>query len=310
MKRIVVLLITVIVIVLLAKFPYLMLNPGELTQGHQEIKNDCAACHKPFWGIETSRCISCHKLEEIGMNDSLKNDLEESKEIAFIHSKLKNLECTACHTDHNGIHAQISFNHFDHELLTAEMKTNCTSCHGMPIDKLHEQLSVSCNSCHNTNSWKFTGSFNHDMISGVNKTNFSSCHGKPSDAFHQLLLDNCDKCHATNEWSPSTFDHSLYFVLDNDHNAKCITCHINNNFNVFTCYGCHEHSESKMIAKHQKHGIYNFSDCASCHRSADEHDIQQYDKNDRKINSQDIQKIEKDIKSNKKEDRKKDKKDD
>ncbi len=310
MKRTIVFLITVALIVLSALFPHLMLNPGELIEGHQKIKNDCTACHKPFWGIETSRCISCHKLDEIGMNDSSKNNLSKEKRMLLFHSKLKNQECTSCHTDHKGLHPQISISSFDHDLLTTEMKTNCNSCHGKPIDKLHNQLSVSCNSCHNTNSWKFTGSFNHDLITGVNKNNCSSCHQKPDDSFHQSLQNNCDKCHTTNKWSPSTFDHSPYFVLDENHNAKCITCHTNNNYNVFTCYGCHEHSENKITKEHQKHNIYNFSDCASCHRSGDEHDIKEYDKNKREINSKDIGNIKEYIKPNKKEDKKKDKDDD
>lgn len=38
MKRTIVLIITIIIIVLSARFPHLMLNPGELTEGHQKIK--------------------------------------------------------------------------------------------------------------------------------------------------------------------------------------------------------------------------------------------------------------------------------
>lgn len=307
MKRTIVLIITIIIIVLSARFPHLMLNPGELTEGHQKIKNDCAACHKPFWGIETSRCISCHKLEEIGMNDSSKIDVSESEKMLSFHSKLKNQECTSCHTDHTGINTQMRFKHFDHEVLSVEMKADCNSCHSKPEDKLHEQLSVSCNNCHNTNSWKFTGTFNHDMITGVSKTNCSSCHQKPSDSFHQLLQDNCDKCHTTNQWSPSTFDHTAYFVLDKNHNAECITCHTNNNFSAYTCYGCHEHSENKIIAKHQKHGIYNFSDCVSCHLSGDEHDIRGYDENKRNTNTKNIKNIKEYLKSDKKEKKKQEK---
>lgn len=310
MKHTIVLSIIVIIIALSAKLPYLMLNPGELIEGHQKIKNDCTSCHKPFWGIETGKCISCHKLEEIGMNDSSKNNLTESKGIILFHSKLINQECTSCHTDHKGVHPQVSINHFNHEFLSVDMITNCNSCHGKPADKLHDQLSVSCNSCHNTNSWKFIGSFDHNLITGNNKTNCTACHLKPTDSFHQSLTDNCNKCHTINKWAPSTFNHSPYFILDKDHNAKCITCHTNNNYSTYTCYGCHEHSENKIIEKHQKHGIYNFSDCASCHRSGDEHDIKGFDKNERRINSKDIQNIKEYIKSDKKKDKKKDKDDD
>lgn len=310
MKRIIVPFLTVFVIALSAKFPHLMLSPGELSEGHQDIKNDCAACHQPFWGIETSRCVSCHKIDEIGRNDSLKNNLAESKEKVSFHSKLKNQECSSCHSDHNGIHPKMSFTHFDHELLSVDMRSQCNSCHEKPVDTLHHQLTLTCSSCHNTTDWKFTGSFDHDMITGVNKTNCTACHHKPKDTFHQSLTDNCDKCHTTTEWKPSTFDHSPYFILDKDHHAECATCHTNNNFNHYTCYGCHEHSESKITSKHQKHGIYNFSDCASCHRSGDEHDIKEYDKNERRINSNEVESIKGYIKADKKSDKKKSKKKD
>ncbi|MBK5209191.1 MAG: hypothetical protein JJE44_06770 [Flavobacteriaceae bacterium] len=297
MKRTIIFLITVLIIALSVRFPHLMLNPGELTKGHQKIKNDCAACHKPFWGIEARRCVSCHKIDEIGRNDSLKSNLAENNERVLFHSKLKNQECTNCHTDHKGIYLQMSFNHFDHEQLSVDMKTDCNSCHEKPADKLHDQLSVSCSSCHNTTNWNFTGSFDHDMITGVNKTNCTSCHLKPTDSFHQSLTDNCNKCHTTNKWVPSTFDHSPYFILDKDHNAECATCHTNNNYSAYTCYDCHEHSENKIIRKHQKHGIYNFSDCASCHPSGDEHDIREYDGRKREINQNDVNEVKEYIKS-------------
>jgi hypothetical protein len=298
MKRTIVYLIVIILIVLSAVYPHLMLNPGELTEGHQKIKNDCATCHKPFWGIESSRCISCHKLDEIGLNDTTANKFS-------FHGKLKNLECASCHSDHKGINPQMSISRFDHKLLSNGMQMNCNSCHDKPADKLHDQLSVSCNSCHNTDSWKISGAFNHDMIVGINKTNCISCHQKPSDSFHQSLQDNCSKCHATNKWTPSSFDHSSYFILDNNHNAKCATCHSNNNFSIYTCYGCHEHSENKIIEEHQEEGIYNFTNCVSCHRSGNEHDIKMNNK-EKNLNSKSIKDIKDYIKTHKKEDEKDD----
>ena len=54
---------------------------------------------------------------------------------------------------------------------------------------------------------------------------------------------------------------------------KCITCHTGNNFNIYTCYSCHEHSESKTIQEHLEEGITQISNCVSCHKSSDEDDI-------------------------------------
>jgi hypothetical protein len=73
---------------------------------------------------------------------------------------------------------------------------------------------------------------------------------------------------------PATFDHNKYFVLDRDHNTRCVTCHVRNNYKNYTCYGCHEHSPSNIRREHIKEGIRDFNNCVKCHRSADEDDIQ------------------------------------
>jgi hypothetical protein len=118
---------------------------------------------------------------------------------------------------------------------------------------------------------------------------------KTKDNFHNIIKDNCDKCHSTSKWMPSTFDHSVYFILDQNHNTTCNTCHSNNNYNSFTCYGCHEHSESKIIAEHNEEGIYNISNCISCHKSGNEHDIKN---NNKSLNEKERNKIKDFIKSN------------
>jgi len=59
-------------------------------------------------------------------------------------------------------------------------------------------------------------------------------------------------------------------VLDRDHNATCATCHVNNDYKRYTCYGCHEHQPDKIRRKHVKEGIPEFDNCVKCHRSASE----------------------------------------
>ena len=73
-------------------------------------------------------------------------------------------------------------------------------------------------------------------------------------------------CHKTEAWKPATFDHNKYFALDRDHEATCETCHKNNDYSRYTCYGCHEHSQAKIRAKHVEEGIQNFENCVECHR--------------------------------------------
>ena len=103
MKKIIATVVIVVCVWLIATYPFVMLNPGELVKGHQDLKDKCLACHKPFWGIETQKCISCHKLSEIGRKDSAGN-----KNIILFHQNLKNQKCTSCHTDHKGKNPDIS----------------------------------------------------------------------------------------------------------------------------------------------------------------------------------------------------------
>ncbi len=319
MKNLIALLIIVASSALVVYFPHIMINPGELVQSHQDIKTKCNSCHDPFWGISTQKCIVCHKLADIGKDDTAGAKKTGKLPILF-HQNLKDQNCTACHTDHKGTDPSRSKTLFDHNLLSGTQKNNCITCHNRPSDKTHKQLSTTscvgchntkdwksgvvfnhdliegtdknncsgchqppvdkvhklvpgnCTGCHNTQSWKSGTKFNHEMISGADKTNCTGCHQIPGDTFHKSLKDNCTKCHSTNAWKPANFDHSNYFPLDGHHNAECITCHTSNNYKAYTCYGCHEHSESRIIGKHREHGITNLTNCISCHKNGSEHE--------------------------------------
>ena len=219
-------------IFLMVQFPHTMLSPGELSQSHQDLSNDCFSCHTPFSGIENNKCIACHKLSEIG-NDSLgmTDTLTGMTKILF-HQSLSSQSCTACHTDHKGVSPEAPLGGFKHTLLSETVINNCVNCHQKPTDKLHDKLTSTCKSCHNTEGWKFSVKFNHDMLVVADKNNCASCHQRPDDSFHMSLKDNCNKCHSTDKWTPSSFDHAAYFMLDRDHNVSCNTCHKNNNYDT------------------------------------------------------------------------------
>ena len=69
---------------------------------------------------------------------------------------------------------------------------------------------------------------------------------------------------------------------------------------MYTCYGCHEHTESQMVRKHNEEGIFNITKCASCHKSGDEHDIRMRDNSGREMNQQEMKDVKKYIKSKEK----------
>lgn len=264
MKKLFFLLFIGVAILLIMQFPHSTISPGDLLEGHQKLNDECISCHKPLGGIANEKCIACHKVANIG-ND----EVGKQKKVLF-HQNLTNQECSSCHTEHQGIFPEHTLSGFKHELLSLSIINNCNSCHSKPEDSLHSKVSANCNSCHQIQSWKKTIAFNHNLL--LNKNNCASCHIKPTDNYHSLIKEDCNKCHSTHKWIPSTFEHSTYFKLDQNHQTTCITCHPSNKFSSYTCYGCHQHSEREIAAEHNEEGIYNLTNCVTCHKSGNKHD--------------------------------------
>jgi hypothetical protein len=184
-------------------------------------------------------------------------------------------DCFACHTPFLGSSAE-----------------KCVACHavddigrvtttGEPIASdgrliaFHQQLREDdCIACHSDHrgvqAFRPIGQFSHDLLTAGLGRQCDSCHARPRDSLHQGLQANCADCHGQDAWTPAMFDHDRYFVLDRDHRAACRTCHVNEDYTAYTCYGCHAHSRAGVRAEHLEEGIRDFEDCVACHRSADE----------------------------------------
>ena len=46
-------------------------------------------------------------------------------------------------------------------------------------------------------------------------------------------------------------------TLENIDARYCVTCHVDNDYSNYTCYGCHEHSRSKIREEHVEEGIHD-----------------------------------------------------
>ncbi len=187
-------------------------------------------------------------------------------------------DCFACHTSFIGV---------------ASLK--CVSCHkpvdigrlttkGKPVLKplsstpFHQELvSQDCVACHSDHAgvkrYHLKGYFDHALLKKETSNQCQTCHKSPGDALHKQITGNCAQCHTQQKWTPATFDHAKYFVLDRDHTATCATCHVSNDYQRYTCYGCHEHTPANIRRKHVEEGIRKFDNCVECHRSANEDDI-------------------------------------
>lgn len=200
--------------------PELMVSPGPLAGGHAELATDCFACHRPWRGAASARCIDCHKVADIGIKTVTRTTIAAGRPRTSFHQQLIEQDCMACHSEHKeSLQARRSRKPFSHALLREPVRQRCSSCHVAPKDPMHRDVRMECAQCHQSAAWK-----------------------------------------------PATFDHARYFVLDQDHRAPCVTCHARNDYRGFTCYGCHEHSEAKVLAEHREQGIRNFEDCVACHR--------------------------------------------
>lgn len=212
--------------VLTFAYPHWMVGPGKLIPGHRALDTDCFACHAPFTGAASSKCMACHKTADIGRLNTKGVPLTKPLTSTPFHQALRVQDCMACHSDHAGVKRYRVKGSFDHSVLKADTGRQCQACHRAPGDALHKQIS-----------------------------------------------GNCDQCHSQTAWTPATFAHDKLFVLDGDHNARCLTCHVGNDYSRYTCYGCHEHTPANIRRKHVEEGIRKFDNCVECHRTADEDDI-------------------------------------
>lgn len=258
--------------------PGLLINPGELSEGHKKLDGSCLGCHTPFLGTPSAKCIACHTVDEIGLKNVSGKDLAEADSVtALLHTELAASECIACHTKHALPGKGSLLANMDHGSLTAERQKNCTACHepDMPDDFLHEKSGPGCGECHDTRRWE-PAEFDHDRWLSADTERSGSCAAchkpdRPEDLLHREAKNACSDCHGTTAWKPADFDHDQWFRFDRSHPAECSNCHENpKDYRQYTCYGCHEHSRRGVAAEHREEGIREFSNCIECHRSSDE----------------------------------------
>jgi hypothetical protein len=260
----------VVLVALVFIYPHLMVSPGPLVQAHAELATDCFACHAPWRGAASQRCVACHALADIGLRTTKGVPLARVGVKAAFHQDLVEQNCMACHSDHAGPKlTHRSRKPFSHALLRADVQQRCESCHAKPDDKIHRDLGVGCAQCHSAQRWT-PATFDHALLAPAVRDRCEGCHKAPADALHRQVKGQCVQCHAQDRWKPATFDHAKFFVLDRDHDAECVTCHVNGDFSRYTCYGCHEHTPAKVRAEHLEEGVRDFENCVECHRSANE----------------------------------------
>jgi hypothetical protein len=159
------------------------------------------------------------------------------------HRALFGDDCVSCH---DGVDTMAAF---DHALA-------------FPLEEAHSELA--CAACHIQG--RFAGT--PDQCVG--------CHEEPALHKGQFGLD-CVRCHSTVAWTPARLtEHTFPLDHGNEGALACQVCH-EQTYAVYTCYNCHEHQPDEIREEHVDEGILAFDDCATCHPTGREDEVEGHD---------------------------------
>lgn len=234
---------------------------------------DCYACHRvddEHGGSYGTQCEQCHR-PTIWKDATFDHNLSAFK----LEGEHAEVACEKCHVNNifKGTSTDCYSCHQGDDEHNGEFGTDCAACHTpsdwegatfdhnrstFPLTGAH--ISVKCEQCHMNGQFK-----------GLAST-CVSCHAEPVEHAGQFGTE-CAACHSTTAWTPAEFNGKHTFPLDHGEGGtvSCVTCHPVS-YSAYTCYGCHEHEESRIRSKHLEEGIPNFQNCMECHADGREHD--------------------------------------
>jgi Cytochrome c7 and related cytochrome c len=242
-----------------------LMMPGELSNAHAKLEEECSNCHKLLVKkAQSDLCLSCHK--------QIKSDVDAKSGFHGKNPIVAKSECYGCHVEHKGRDHSIVqlepiiFDHADTNfpLLGGHKKVECASCHVTgnkyreaphtcfachEKDQPHKgNLGKACETCHVVESWKKVAIFDHDktkfaLRGGHAKATCIGCH--VGEIYKELSMacndchaiqdvhggkfgPLCQDCHSVESWRDAKFDHAKQtkFALIGAHaKAKCSDCH-------------------------------------------------------------------------------------
>lgn len=219
-----------------------MAEPGSLSAAHAHLENNCAACHTPVIGIETSKCIVCH-----ANNESILQ-----RQPTTFHANVSS--CKECHLEHQGINNRPT--NMDHSTLVKiglrQLKTDDEPTR--PSQQIAERLE----------DWIRSGTLADNLphphiTSEEVLLNCATCHTN-DDRHFTLFGQDCAQCHATDRWTIPEFRHPSPSSTD------CAQCHQA----PPSHYMMHFNMISARVAG-KPHA--NVTQCQQCHQTTSWNDI-------------------------------------
>ena len=201
-------------------YPQLMIGPGKLIPGHQELETDCFACHAPFTGARAERCSVCHQSADIGRLTTTGQPIAKPLTSAPFHQQLVKDDCTACHSDHAGVKRYRQEGRFAHDLLQSGYREQCHGCHRAPIDKIHSQIAGNCGQCHTQDRWT-PATFDHESYFQLDRDHNVQC-----VTCHERSDYRQYTCYGCHEHTPENIrrEHIEEGIRDF---RNCVECHRN-----------------------------------------------------------------------------------
>jgi hypothetical protein len=183
-------------------------------------------------------CADCHPKGFVKFDQKLCADCHAGIDAAFMreHEAAFGKDCLPCH-DGTGAVA-VDHDKFDFKLTGEHAGVACDACHKDAKSlQDYKDAPTDCYACHAEDD-------EHDGAYGR----------------------QCGDCHTAAGWDDATFDHKVFPLDhgDDERTATCETCHPDGT-DTYTCYGCHEHSEARVLGQHEGRPLSELDDCVRCH---------------------------------------------
>lgn len=171
-------------------------SPGDLSQAHASLEDNCAACHTSVAGIRPSNCIVCHANDESILR----------RQPTSFHVSIGS--CVECHFEHRGRSHRPT--NMDHAALSR-----------IGLRQLHDGNARGENEATRAQllSWVRSGPAVGRRVQPLEAVlNCATCHAN-DDRHFDLFGSDCAQCHATDRWTIPEFRHPSASSMD------CAQCH-------------------------------------------------------------------------------------